>query len=182
MKTEMTIYYFLPLLPIISRTCLCLIYNGQMEEHLEEAELDRDAHRNVILPLAGFSFTGVVGLIVLDPKLRLNYKIAIFYLMISFLTYLFSLNIQGYKTKRWHDLLSTGVMESGSLSLILAACYLIGTQEFGEIYAAVLIFISLGAWLTDHIIRLSIQWRYLKEKEKSRYQTKKIRRSMRKKT
>lgn len=164
----MSIYYFLPLFPILSRTVLCLKFKNQMREHLLEAELDRDAHRNLILPLAGFSFTGLVGLIVLDATLRLNYKVAIFYLLVSFLSFLFSLNVQGYKTRRWHDIISTGIMDAGSLCLILAACYLIGSQPFGVFFSSVLILISIGAWLVDHIIRLSIQWRYLKIKEANR--------------
>jgi hypothetical protein len=132
-----------------------------MNEILSEDEQDREAHRTVILSLSGFSFTGLVGLIVLDATLRLNYKIAIYYLLVSFLSFLFSLNIQGYKSRRWHDQIATGIMDSGTLSLILAACYLIGNQHFGISFSLPLILLALIAWLTDHIIRLVIQWRYL---------------------
>jgi hypothetical protein len=155
------ILYLLPFIPIVTRTFLCLRFRSQMSDILAEEEQDRESHMTLILSLAGFSFTGLLGLIVVDATLRLSYKIAIYYLLISFLSFLFSLNVQGYKSKRWHDQISTGIMDAGSLSLILAACYLIGSQHFGISFSFSLIFMAIIAWLTDHTIRLVIQWRYL---------------------
>lgn len=157
----MIILYLLPFFPIVSRTVLCLTFRSQMNEILSEDEQDREAHRTLILSLSGFSFTGLIGLIVIDATLRLNYKVAIYYLLISFLSFLFSLNAQGYKSKRWHDQIATSIMDTGSLSLILAASYLIGNQNFGMPFSLSLILLSVVAWLTDHIIRLRIQWRFL---------------------
>jgi hypothetical protein len=137
-----------------------------MSEIPSEEEQDRASHMALILSLAGFSFTGLVGLIVVDATLRLSYKIAIYYLFISFLSFLFSLNVQGYKSSRWHDQISTGIMDSGSLSLILAAAYLIYNQHYEPVFSWSLIALSFIAWITDHAIRLKLPWQFHKEKEK----------------
>lgn len=160
------ILYLLPFIPLISRTVLCLRFRSQMSEILGEEEQDRESHMTLILSLAGFSFTGLVGLIVVDATLRLSYKIAIYYLLVSFLSFLFSLNIQGYKSKRWHDQISTGIMDSGSLSLILAVAYLIYNQPYEPEFSLSLIMLSFVAWLTDHAIRVRLPWQFLREKEK----------------
>jgi hypothetical protein len=159
--SKTAILYLLPLIPIFSRAVLCLRFKHQMNEVLPEEAADREAHRALILPLAGFSFTGLIGLIVVDAALRLNYKVAIYYLLVSFLAFMLSLNVQGYKSTRCHDQISTGIMDSGSLSLVLAACYLIWWQAFGVSFSVTLIVIASGAWLADHVKRVSLMWRHL---------------------
>ncbi len=64
------IFYVLPLIPVLSRTALSLKFKNQMNELLLEPELDREAHRTLIIPLAGFSFTGLMGIMVVDLTLR----------------------------------------------------------------------------------------------------------------
>ncbi|MBW2620863.1 MAG: hypothetical protein JRC56_05985 [Deltaproteobacteria bacterium] len=90
-----------------------------MSEIPSEEEQDRESHRSHILTLAGFSFTGLLAIAVLDATLVQDFRFAVYYLLVSFLCYLSALNFQGYKSKRWHDQLATALMDVASLSLMI---------------------------------------------------------------
>ncbi len=155
------ILYSTPILPLFSRAVLCLWHHEQMKEILTEAELDQEAHRSHILVLAGFSFTGLLAISVLDATLRKDFHFAVFYLLVSFLCYFFALNLQSYKARRWHDQFATAIMDSASLSLILAIVSILYLPAFNPNFSLGSSTLALFVWVTDHVIRLKIQWTYL---------------------
>ena len=112
--------YFVPLVPLVSRALLCVKHRTQMSEILSEEENDRESHRSHILALAGFSFTGLLAIAVLDATLLQDFHYAVYYLLVSFLCYLSALNFQGYKSKRWHDQFGTALMDA--VDFILNRC------------------------------------------------------------
>ena len=164
MCTEV-IWYSAPIVPLFSRAILCISHHSQMGEILSEEEHDRGAHRSHILALAGFSFTGLLALAVLDATLRQDFHFGVFYLLISFLCYFFALNLQGYKKRRWHDQFATALIDSASLSLILSIVSILHIQTFKSNFAIGLALFAFFVWVVDHIIRLRIQWSYLNIKE-----------------
>lgn len=160
-------FYFVPLLPLVSRTLLCLEHRTQMMEIPSEDEQDREAHRSHILALAGFSFTGLLALAVLDATLRQDFRYAVYYLLVSFLCYLSALNLQGYKSKRWHDQFATALMDAASLSLIMSIISILNVQTFKASFAIGLTVLALLVWGADHFARIRIQSNFLKMKKEA---------------
>lgn len=165
--------YSLPLLPLASRSVMCLCFHTQMATKLSESERDTESHYTHLLTLAGFSFSGLIALIVLDASLRFNLRIAIYYLLISFLGYLLSLNIQGYKFTRRADEFATGVMECATLSLVLSVVATLFAAELGASFTIALSIIALSVWLIDHIWRLKLKWSFYKDLVKETNETRK---------
>jgi hypothetical protein len=161
------LFYIVPAFPIFTRLILFLQFVKEMGEYLPEGELDRAGHRTHILALAGFSFTGFIALTVIEGTLLKGFSFPIYYLLVSFLGYLFSLNLQGYKSKRWQDQLGTALMEVASLSLILTIASVLFVVEFGSHFAPRLAILALTVWLIDHACRLKFQANYLSERRKS---------------
>lgn len=158
--------FYAPLVPLATHGIVVARFHRQMSEVLSEDEQDREAHRALILAFAGFSFTGVTALIVLEPTVQQNLRDAVFFLLVSFLTYLWALNIQGYKAARWHGEAAAALAETGSLSLVLALISLLITSEFESAFVSLTGFLALGVWTIDHVTRLRIDWCYLLARER----------------
>ena len=141
-----TYFYFVPLLPLVSRVLLCIKHHNHMSEIPCEDEQDRESHRSHILALAGFSFTGLLAIAVLDATLLQDFHYAVYYLLVSFLCYLSALNFQGYKSKRWHDQLATALMDVASLSLIMSIISILKIQSFSSLFVSILSAIALLTW------------------------------------
>src|SRR5437899_2833533 len=109
-----------PLLPILTRLLLVARFHKQMPDVLSEEEDDRDQNRSVILALAGFSFAGVLAVALLDVALQQSFAQTVFFLLVSFLAYLWALNAQSYKALRWQGEMVDALIEVGSLSLVLS--------------------------------------------------------------
>lgn len=134
-----------------------------MTKDIPEDAQERDLQRATILALAGFSFTAVAGLAVLDASIRTSLQLATWYVLISFVAYVSALNLQSYKFSRWQNQLASGLIETGSLSLTLTLASLMFTATFSKEFQWTASAIALGAWLLDHVIRLRIDHRYLFE-------------------
>lgn len=156
--------YIIPFFPFVTRSIVIFIFRRQMRNKLSEAESDRESHRSVILALAGFSFTGVLGLAVVNATLKHDLRLSIYYLLVSFLSYLFVLNLQGYKYNRWHDQVGNAVMESASLALLLSIVAIVFSLSTSIIYQVGLTIMTVAVWLVDHSIRLYLSIKYLREK------------------
>jgi len=154
--------YVGPLVPIATRGALIICFKDQMREIPPEEEQDREGHRTLILAFAGFSFTGVVALIVLEPATTQSLQGAIFFLLVSFLTYLWALNLQGYKAFRWQGAAAVALGESGSLCLILALISLLVSSKLGRAFVTSASILAGSVWVVDHVTRLRIDWRFLK--------------------
>jgi hypothetical protein len=134
-----------------------------MAEALSEAEQERDVQRTFVLSLAGFSFTAVAGLAVLDAAVRVTLQLPAWYVLVSFLAFFGAFNMQSYKASRWQNELSTGLIEIGALSLMLALIALLFSASFSPVFQWVASTITFGVWAVDHFISLRLSHRYLDE-------------------
>jgi hypothetical protein len=138
-----------------------------MKENLGEQEGDREAHRSVILALAGFSFSGVIAVTIVDNATMQDLKMPAYFLFISFLSYLFALNLQGYKLYRWVDQASDALIATASFSLILALLAVILAANYSTPYKVFVTSLGLLVWLIDFSIQVTLTWKYLAKKERT---------------
>lgn len=153
--------YLLPFIPIVTRLMVCIFWFKKMSDALPEAAQDRDVERAFILSLAGFSFTAVAGFAVLDASARIPLQLPTWYVLVSFVFYISTLNLHSYKFRRWHSQFSTALLEVGTLSLMLALVAVLFTAKFDCWFQRVATSMTLGAWLCDHIYRLNLDRKYL---------------------
>lgn len=153
-------------LPIAVRVLFCVWYPDQASIELSEDEKDRQSHRTLIIPLAGFSFTALLGLSIAKAQGVGDLSLPIYFLFVSFICYLIALNVQGYKEKRWHDLLGTGLMDAGSLGLILAVVVTLNASS-GILFSLLGAF-GIIAWAVDWGIRSWMMRSFLKAQRESR--------------
>ena len=157
--------WLLPLLPVLTRSILMFRHRRLRSERLGEDELDRQAHRGVILSLSGFSFTAVIALVLLDSTTQLNLELPVYYVLLSFVASFAALNIQSYKSTRWQDQLSTALYELTTLSLVLTLALIVFRGPFTTCLKSILVAIVLLPWLLDHVIRLRLQAQHLQRLE-----------------
>lgn len=155
------ILYSLPAFPFVTRSCLGIYFRRQMMDVVPEEENDRETHRSLILALAGFSFSGLLALTIVDATVQINLQFSVWYLLVSFLCYFSALNLQGYKFCRWHDQFGDALMESASLSLMLAISAIVLTSNSRTPNAFLITIFSVGVWLIDHLIRVRLSFKYL---------------------
>ncbi|MDB5785450.1 hypothetical protein [Caballeronia mineralivorans] len=153
--------YFLPAIPLVTRLVLCLRWRKQMTVQLPEEAQERDLQRTFIFSLAGFSFTAVAGLAVLDGAVRVSLQLPTWNVLASFVSLVSALNVQSYKSSRWQNQLATALLEVGTLSLMLALVALLFSASFGCAYQWMATVVTLGSWLADHLIRMFIDNTYL---------------------
>lgn len=160
------IFYIIPSIPFIIRLLFVLANKKLLHNILPEAENDRAEIRSLILALSGLSFTALVALSILEPNIKQNIHFSIYYVFLSFLFYFFALNLQGYKNKRWHDILSDALIEAASLCLILTVIGLLFVSNLNLSFIYSISVFAILIWLADFIIRLNIQINNLDQKEK----------------
>jgi hypothetical protein len=158
------IWYIIPFFPLLTRLSLIVYFHNLMKEILSEDELDRDAHRNYILALTGFSFSGLLAVSLLEATVIKGFYLTIYYLFISFLFFLLSFNIQSYKAMRWQDQLATSFSEIASLSLLLSVVSVLLIKDFNIFFSSVLTAVTFLIWASDHFYRMYLQSKHLKEK------------------
>jgi hypothetical protein len=139
-----------------------MAFRTHARDCLTEDERDRETHRTIILALAGFSFTGLLALVVLEGALQQGLSVAIYCLLISFVSFIVSLNLQSYKFRYWHDQLGTAFIDAGTLALILSVLSILFTPHYDPLFATALSALALTAWVADHIIRLSLEVRIMR--------------------
>jgi hypothetical protein len=135
-----------------------------MSELLPDAAIDREGHRTLIVAMAGFSFAGLLALVALPGALT-ERQLPIWYVLISFLSYLGALNLQGYKAFRWHDHVGDALSEVASLGLIASVMAFILNSELSLAFRIVAVSMAIVAWLLDFGIRLRFLVSYLIAKE-----------------
>jgi len=161
------IWFLIPLFPLLTRLIFIIFrFRNMMSEILSENELDRDSYRNYILALTGFSFSGLLAVTLLEATVIQGFYITIYYLFISFLLFLLSLNYQSYKARRWQDQLSTAFTEIALLSLILSVISVLFLKEFDYSFSISLSILACIIWSFDHFSRIILQSKYLIEKRK----------------
>jgi hypothetical protein len=131
-----------------------------MRTALNEEAADRDGHRSLVVAFAGFSFAGILGLVALPGDLS-DRALPIWYMLISFIAYLGALNLQDYKSYRWHDHVGDALIETATLGLLLSIMSFIlnsGLSLTFKIGSSILTFL---VWLIDFCIRIRFNYRYL---------------------
>jgi hypothetical protein len=154
--------YALPSAPVVSRFLVGLYWDWLMPVALPEEAQERDMQRGVILGLAGFAFTAAAALAILDAATRPSLQLSIWYVLVSFVSYLSALSIQSYKYRIWQDQLATALIEAGSLSLMLTLVTLLFAAKLEERFVWMSASVAIGAWLVDHAVKLRLFWRFLK--------------------
>ncbi len=157
--------YMVPLVPLVTRFVLGLYWHRLMPEMLPEEAHERDLHRATILGLAGFSFTAAAGLAVLDANTLAGLQLPIWYVVVSFVSFISALNLQSYKASRAQDQFATALIEAGTLSLTLTLVTLLLGANFTPWFNYSATSVALAAWGLDHIIRLRIEHSYFKERD-----------------
>jgi len=165
MNTTNVIYYFAPFLPLVTRFILCVKWRKYMSEQLPEAAQERDVQRGFILSLAGFSFTAIAGLAVVDSTTRVGLQLPSWYVLLSFVAFFTSLSFQSYKFSRGHNQFAMALIEAGTFSLMLSLVALLYTAKFDPTFQMIAAGFTLVPWLIDHAYRLSIDWNYLADLE-----------------
>ena len=155
------ILYLSPFIPLVVRIGLIVQFHPIMHTMLSKEERDEGGHFSYIFPLAGFIFTGLLALIVLEITKNIGLTFPIYFLFIGFVAYLSAINLQGYKFRIWQDQIATGMIEIGSLSLILSILNVILLTNFHLIFILALSTIAVSAWLIDFIIRYRLSINYL---------------------
>jgi len=115
--------------------------------------------------MAGFSFSGLLAMAVIDTALQQDFHYSVFYLFLSFLCYMFALNLQGYKYIRWRDHLATALMDSASLCIILSVLSILYSQNFRKWLAHSLAIGAILVWFIDHGLRIKLDYAFLKAKK-----------------
>ena len=146
--------FLVPFVPFLTRGFLCLRFRSKMLDHLGDKELAREAHRSHILTLAGFSFAGLLALVVLERTLAGEFRFGVLYLLLSFLGFLAALNTQSYKSTRLQDQFGTALMELGSFGLILSVVVVLRAGQFGSLFTGVLCVLAVSVWGIDHLFRI----------------------------
>lgn len=161
--------WYLPVFPFVTRAIILVpFFQHQLIQPIPSKQLNREQHRTVILALAGFSFSAAVALAVValsvpDTKLRSNLQLPVFYLLVSFLCYFFALNLQGYKSHWWHDVVAgEGLTDAASLSLVLSIIAVVRDSYPDSVFGNAITALAIGVWLVDHAIRVQLWRGYLK--------------------
>ena len=145
-------------LPAITRATQAWRYRALLGLPLGEGLEARDSSRAVIIALAGFSFTGVAGLAVLESTTegqKLQMSVAFF--LISFLFCIFALQLENYKFFLGRELLSSYLTESAILMLLIAIVAIVVSGSYGTCFKAFVALLSFAGWLADHFL----EWRYM---------------------
>lgn len=149
-----TVFYLIPLVPVATRLVLFFAFWETRKEVLRPDQIARESTKSFALPMAGLSFTGVVAIAVLDSVRQSNFRIPVFYMLISFLCYLIAVNMQDYKFFVSREVLSNTLIDVATLGLICTAVLFVFSADYGQAFKIFVLVLAAIGWLTDHILRL----------------------------
>jgi cell division protein FtsW (lipid II flippase) len=118
--------------------------------------------------LAGFAFSALLAMVILEATIRPELYLTIYYLLVSFLCFLSALNLQGYKASRWQDQFGTALVDTATLSLILSVASVLYVKGVERRFAILTFVAAILVWVIDHGLRVHFQWMYLKAKSEVR--------------
>jgi hypothetical protein len=159
---EHLLSYWLPLIPLGVRALVITVYFGTMRVPLKESQQARESHRALLLPLATLSFTGLFALVVVSKERAGDYSLPIYFLLVSFLAYLFAVNFQGYKNLRWHDQVGDALAEMGLLCLLASVASIAVRADIETFVRTTVVASVFAGWALDFAIRIVLEFRYLK--------------------
>jgi hypothetical protein len=153
----------LPTAAVVVRMGMMAMFVLLPSEVLKPAELDRAGNRAIILPLAGFSFSALLALVVLDATRVSGLRVPILLLLASFLAFYSSLNLQSYKIRRWEDQLGTALKEAGSGWLLFSVVAVVQSSPAGVGFTRVVALPAIAVWVIDFGVRILIDYHYLRD-------------------
>lgn len=160
------------IVPILTYGVLAYSYKQKLRWGIPPGRGDRELTRGVVLPMAGFSFTGLIGLLavivtIANPTDRTrilnNVQPSVVYLLASFLLYLGALNIQSYKEWRWLSLFSNFLIDTASLLLLLSIIAAIRATGASCNDVTLIGLGSLLVWSVNHAVLIYINNNSLKK-------------------
>ncbi len=116
-----------PFVMVIPRLVMLFHFRSLLTQRPPTAEMAPDSHRAHYSTLAGLSFTGVCAFAVVDMSTDTHLSISTYYFLISFLSLMLAMNVQGYKTLRWHDIGATGAYDVGAFCIVAAITHVLRT-------------------------------------------------------
>ena len=147
----------LPGLPLLGRGILMLRYRSRMRQAMTNEERDVVEHRGHLQVQAGFAFSAVLALALVQGPLAFEGALPIYYLGLSFTALWFAARGQSYKYLRWHDQALTAVAEIGSLAFFLGLLAVLHRSAVPSTAVWAITGLTCTAWLADHLIRLWIR-------------------------
>jgi hypothetical protein len=156
--------YALPALPSAVRLLIGVRFTGYMRVHLPAESLERSDHRSVLAALASISFAGLLAIVALPGPLR-ERQLAVWFLLVSFLSLLAALNLQGYKARRWHDWTGDALFEGATLALVAAVAVFVVKSDLSLAFRVVTVLLAAGVWLIDFLLRVYFEISNLRAQE-----------------
>jgi FtsH-binding integral membrane protein len=135
-----------------------------MRDLLPDASLDPIGHRALLLGLAAIAFTALLGLVALPGKLE-DRQVPIWFTFWSFCALVAALNLQGYKARRWQDLLADALMESAILALLASVLAYILASDLAADFKLVCLVLGAIVWSVDFLARVHFAVADLRGKE-----------------
>jgi hypothetical protein len=163
--TESLVAYLLPIFPLLSFAILILVFRPTITQELPEGRRIPTTLRLLTIVLAAFSYAGLLGLAAISATIPLRFDLPIYYLLVGFLAYYVSVNVQAYQFRRWHEQLAMALLDVGSLSLILAALATIIAAPYPQGYRVILSLAAFLVWYLDHLVRVALSARGLSRAE-----------------
>lgn len=157
----------LSLFPFLIRGLVMAFYHRVVQRPLEDEEGDSDAHRSYIYCLIAISFAGLVGLTVVDASVDIKISDSAVLLMVAFVSYYLSLNMQTYKLKLYLDIISDGLLEVGSFALFMSIVVLVGRVKQDTSMITAIQCILVMAWAVDYLVKIIMLVRYLQTEKES---------------
>jgi hypothetical protein len=149
----------LPLLPVITRAMVLLVFHRIAWNELSEDAKEREEYRTVVLGLMAITFAGLVALGIVDAKFSVFQIYPFYFMLLSFLSLYLTLTIQSYKDFEWQEQLGAAFLDSATLSLFLSLISIIESGNQLQSYKRAFAALALGAWLIDHAVRLRKEFR-----------------------
>jgi hypothetical protein len=158
-------YHLLPLIPLLTRGALLIMFKGVSGQKLDAQHKQRTDYRNISAGLMAINFAGLMALTIVNAQPGAKILILpVYYTLLGFLGLLVVLNLQSYKDYIWHDLLGDALLESAILSMLLSIVSIFLSSEqsnLPEFYKYLFTGLALSIWLIDHLFRLYINFNVL---------------------
>lgn len=167
--------YAVPLIAFVPRITTIIRFREATSGVVPEPAAEREQHRSFILVMAGFSFTGLLGLAVaplavtdMNARATLQHALQLptYFLLTSFLFYMVALNLQAYKQRWWHDLLGDALIDGASLSLLSSIIVIVWHSSANVRFTIFIGVLAMAIWVGDQVIRFRLSWRIFRSKEK----------------
>ncbi|HQR52450.1 MAG TPA: hypothetical protein PLZ79_04210 [Burkholderiales bacterium] len=158
--------YLIPAFPVLTTAMIALRFSRLMKKALTPERWNPARSRTVSLSMAGFSFTGVVGIAVLQESIQKTLELPMYYLVLSFLCYLCAANLESYKFFVSRQMISHALTESASLSLTCAVVSVVFLGGYGQPFTLILLAIAVVGWLGNHALVAFYVFRVFTKEEK----------------